>query len=265
MRYLHILALHFEHILEHRARSFVWFLVSLFNPLLFILFWSGAFQNRRDLGSGWTFSYLTSYYFLLTIASAFLTAHVEEDIAEFDIAQGELVKYIMRPFSYYWSKFCEEIHYRVLQGMYGVIVLIIFFIAFGSFVKFSHDPLIILLSTGVVIQALFLFFTFKMIIGLTAFWMVEVRGLFQVMEATLAIFAGYIMPIELFSHSLSNIAYLMPFSYMIYFPVVAFLGRLNASELIKVLLIQLAWLIFFIVVYKIIWKKGLLKFSGVGQ
>ncbi len=265
MRFFNILVLHFEHILEHRARSFVWFLVSLFNPLLFILFWSGAFQNRKELGSGWSFSFLTSYYFLLTIAGSFLMAHVEEDIVEYDIGQGELVKYLVKPFSYYWFKFCEEIHYRILQGFYGIVLFLIFYLFFGSFVRLAQTPIVLILATSIVILAMFLAFTFKMILGLTAIWMTEVRALFQITEAVLAIFAGYIMPLELFSHSLATVAYVLPFSYMIYFPVVAFLGKLTALELIKVLAMQLVWLAILIMIYKIMWKRGLLKFTGVGQ
>jgi ABC-type uncharacterized transport system permease subunit len=64
MRSLNIMLLHFEHIAEHRVRSFVWLLVSLFNPLLFTLFWLGSFQGRSEIVSGWTMSSVTSYYFL---------------------------------------------------------------------------------------------------------------------------------------------------------------------------------------------------------
>src|SRR3989338_3301247 len=177
MRYVKILLLHFENVLEHRMRSLVWFLVSLLNPLLYILFWRGAFQGRSEIGPGRTFSSLTSYYFLLTVASAVLTVHIEEDVAAYDIQEGKLVSYLLKPFSYYWFKFFDEINYRILQGSYGLLALVILQLFFGQFIILTNNVVIIILSLVIIFLAYILSFTFKMIIGILAFWMTEIFGI----------------------------------------------------------------------------------------
>lgn len=113
-----------EHVLEFRSRSFVWFLVSLFNPLLMLLFWRGALQSNNV---GITLPAVTSYYFLLTVAGALLTSHVEEGVANIDIQEGKLSQYLIRPFSFFWLKFFEEFPYRFIQGLYAIAVCAIFF------------------------------------------------------------------------------------------------------------------------------------------
>lgn len=261
MRYLRIFLLHCEHIFEHRARSFVWFLISLFNPLLYILFWRGAI----NASVGWTMSSMISYYFLLTVASAFLMAHIEDDVAHYDIQEGNLVKYLIKPFSYFWLKFFEEIHYRLLQGAYGVVVFSLFYFLFGQLVVLASDPLIVLLSVMVVILAYFLSFVFKMIIGLMAFWLTEVHGLFQLVEMILVIFAGYVIPVELLASPLDKVSLLLPFAYMIYFPVVSFQGKLQLNQILAVILTQLTWLLLLYFLYRLVWRKGMKKFTAVGQ
>src|SRR3989344_4548029 len=167
IEHLKIILLHFEHIIEHRARSFVWFLLALINPLILILFWRGA--SQENIASQISLPELTAYYFFLIFGVTFLMAHIEEDVAYYDIKQGNLVRYLLRPISYYWIKFYEELPYRVLQGFYGLIILAILFSFFGNFASLILTPLILILSVLIAIFAYFISFTFKMIVGLLAF------------------------------------------------------------------------------------------------
>ena len=265
MRYFRIMLLHFQHIFEHRSRSFVWFLVSLFSPLLFILFWSGAFQGRSEIAPSWTFSRMTSYYFLLTIVGATLMAHIEDDVSRYDIREGGLVKYLMKPFSYYWMKFFEEIHYRLLQGFYAIIIFSIFTLFLGEFVVITDNFVIFMLSLVVAVMAYFLSFTFKMIIGLVAFWTTDIMGIYHLTDIILLIFAGYIVPIELLSSPIATIAHALPFAYMIYYPVIAFQGRFGISDLFSVIFMQMIWLSVIFLIYRLMWKRGIRRFTGIGQ
>lgn len=263
MGHLKILLLHFEHIIEHRARSFVWFLLALINPLILILFWRGA--NQEGISTQITLPELTTYYFFLIFAVTFLMSHVEEEVAYYDIKQGNLVRYLLRPISYYWIKFYEEIPYRVLQGFYGIIAIIILFIFFGRLVSFTLTPPILILSIVIAILAYFIAFTFKMIVGLLAFWFIEIGGLFNMIEVIIVVFAGFILPISLMSETLKNLANILPFSYIVYFPIYSFLGKFKEPQLLGIILTQFLWLIILLAVYKIMWNKGIKKFTGVGQ
>ena len=265
MRYTRIFFLHMQSIFEHRSRSLVWFLISLANPLLLLLFWKGTTSGANTIFGNWSFSAISSYYFLLIIASAFLTSHIEEDIAKFDIQLGVLSKYLLRPFSYLWMKFFEEIPYRILQGFYGVIVCILFLFLFGNLFVFTNDSFVVFQSLIIIVFAYFLSFIFKMIIGLLAFWLIETGGFYQLVEMILLIFAGYLMPLSLLPAQLMHIAYALPFSYMIYFPIVALEGKLTYGELVHVIGMQALWLLGFIVMYKIILNMGLRKFTALGQ
>ncbi|MCX6731284.1 MAG: hypothetical protein NTZ55_05540, partial [Candidatus Roizmanbacteria bacterium] len=59
----------------------------------------------------------------MTIGGLFLTSHVEQEVAEMDIKQGELVNYLTKPISYYWINFIGELPYRVLQAFYAAILI----------------------------------------------------------------------------------------------------------------------------------------------
>lgn len=262
MRYFRILALHMEHILEHRSRSFVYFISSVFNPLLMLLFWRGALNGTEH---GVTLSSITSYYFLLVIAGSLLTSHIEEGVAEIDIQEGKLSQYIIRPYSYYALKTCEELPYRILQGGYGLLTCLIFVFMFGNFLVIENNPLDIFLAVIIAVLAFFMSFTYKMIIGFVAFWTTDTGGFFQLMEITTIIFAGYLMPFELMPSYIAKISFSMPFSYMIYFPVTAFQGKYNATALTNIIGVQIVWLLLLYALYRWMWKSGMKKFTAIGQ
>ena len=265
MRILRIVALHFQQALQYRSRSFLWFLLALLNPAIYLLFWRAAINSGHIIGTKVVFNDIASYYLLVVIAGALLIAHVEEDVAMVDIKQGELVKYLLKPFSYFWMKFIEEIPYRVIQGTYGWIGLLIMLLIFGNILKVVHDPLQIVYAICISIAAFFLSFVFKMIIGITTFWIDDFSGLQQLMFVLISLFAGFIQPLEYFHPVLRSIALATPFPYMIYYPVVAWTGVLPVSQALNVLLIQLAIISVFAYIYAVLWKKGVKEFTGVGQ
>ncbi|MBI2033045.1 MAG: ABC-2 family transporter protein [Candidatus Levybacteria bacterium] len=263
MKFIQIFLLHSQHVLQERARAFVWFLVPLIESGILLLFWIGAIHTNSI--QGLSVSTITTYYLFQVILSVILTSHIEEDVAREDIREGKLSQYLIRPISYFWIKFFEEVPYRLLQGFYGLLAVFILSLFIGKFYESVSDPMSVFLSFVIATTAYFLFFTYKMIIGILAFWMVDIGGFFQFQEMILALFAGYMIPLFLFPPALQNFSYLLPFPYMIYFPIISFQGKLVFSELIHVFLMQLFWLGIFLGLYIFLWKKGIRKYSAIGQ
>lgn len=263
MKYARIFLLHCQHVLQQRSRSFVWFLVIVFDVSLLLLFWIGALKENKI--EGLTIPSITSYYLIGIVLGVLLTSHVEEDVAWEDIREGKLTQYLLRPISYYWKKFFEETPHHVLQGAYAVGLLALFIFFFGRFFLVSTDIGILGLSMVILVIAYFLFFTYKMIIGIIAFWIVETNGFFEFQEMFVTILAGFIMPLSLLPPNIANIIYLTPFPYMIYFPIISFQGKLNYQELLGVIVVQIVWLVILLIIYSLLWRKGLKKFSAVGQ
>lgn len=265
MRYLKILLLHFEHVFEQRLRSFIWFIVTFVNPLVMIFFWRGALSENKEIIPGWTITTMTSYYLVVAVASAFFVSHIEEDISEYDIQQGELIRYLVKPFPYYWIKLFEEMPYRILQGAYGVIVLILIPVFFGKFISVTHDPLTIFMAVVISVLAVFISNILKQTIGLLALWVTEIWGLFDVLEVVHLVFAGVVMPVILLPPFIKTIANILPFAYIIYYPVAAFIGQLTYVDLLRVISIQCLWLATMVFVYTKVWAAGIKKFTAIGQ
>jgi len=263
MKYLKIIFLHFEHVFENRLRSFIWFLIPLMNNLLLIVFWKGSVIEGKNFQ--WTMSSITSYYFIMTIVGSMLSSHIEEDVSEYDIQEGDLVRYLTRPFSYYLAKFIEELPYRLLQGSYGIILFVLFIVFFHPVIALNTNLtqlpfLLIILAFGFAIS-----FTLKMILGLTTFWFKENGGLFELYTILNIVLSGGIVPLDLAPPILRNISYFLPFSYTGYFPIIAIQGKLDTIEILKVISIQSFWFAGLLILSRLIWNRGIKIFTAVGQ
>lgn len=259
-----IIALHFQQIFHHRLRSFVWFLIPLMNTLTLILFWSGALKNT-SLSANWNMTSVTTYYFLLTIAGAMLTSHIEDDVAQIDIQQGELVRYLIRPFPYFWIKFIEELPYRILQGSYGILLLVFFVTFLKLSIMITSQPAVILLTMIMAIFAFSISFLIKMNMGLSAFWFTERHGFFEAVTIVSIIFSGGIVPIHLLPPLVQKISYALPFAYVAYYPIISLQGQLAITQIFYILSIQLLWIGILFVLNRLLWFRGINKFTALGQ
>ncbi len=257
MRYLKIFLLQFQQAFIYRSRMAVWFLISFLNPMISLMFWRGA--NVVGLSN------LTSYYLLLTIASALLMSHTEEEIALNHIQKGELVKFLLKPFPFVIQNLFGELPWRIIQGGFGLAIFIGISLLFH--LQFSIDwniswwiPVFLTGIFGYLIAYLF-----KIILAFSAFWLVEYRGLQQLSDVVVIIFTGIVMPIYLFPQILQKITYWLPFPYMIYFPVLVWQKQIIGTDLLLLFGKQILWIIVLFIIYKFLWQKGIRKFTGVGQ
>lgn len=264
MKFLRIFLLSFQLASESRGRSIIWLLVPLINVFVLFTYWNWALGANKASAPGWDISELAVYYIFLLIATALLVSHIEEDVSEKDIKLGRLANYISKPFSYYWLKFLEEIPYRLLQGFFGIVILFFLLGFFPNLIKINFSPLETILSILILCFAFLISFSFKMILGLSSFWITDSSGLRNAVEIISVIFAGFIMPLSLMPDLVSKIANFLPFSYIIYYPVIAFQNKLSVFQILQVLGVQIFWLFFFYLLYRFIFTKGIKKFTGVG-
>ncbi len=86
-------------------------------------------------------------------------------------------------------------------------------------------------------------FAWRFAMSLSAFWLLEVRGLVQLMGLVFMFFAGFILPLPFFPPALRDVANVLPFAAVVELPVEVFLSKHRAlPDLLGVVAHQAAWL-----------------------
>ena len=77
----------------------------------------------------------------------------------------------------------------------------------------------------------------------------------MIKDAVLLFLTGQLIPLSFFPDVVQKVFSYLPFSSMTYTPVMIYLGKYQGMELLKVLLIQLAWVVLLYLFGSLIWKK----------
>jgi ABC-2 type transport system permease protein len=107
-------------------------------------------------------------------------------------------------------------------------------------------------------------FLLEWTLALAAFWTTRVNAINQVYFLLMLFLAGQLAPLTLFPHWLQIVADILPFRWMLGFPVELLLGRLTPVQALVGLGAQTAWVIVSLVLVRVIWRAGLRVYSAVG-
>lgn len=252
-----------QDVIEYRSTAFVWLLVSFINPLLYLFFWKGAISNSHP--SGFTsLESVFSYYFLYLILGGFLLTHIDHEVAYWDIKEGGLIRYILKPFPYITSKFIMELTWRVMMGGLALIATLVLTFFFGHLFSISLTPLQIGFVVVACVLGLMISFLFKMIVGLSALWIVDFGGVEQLVFVITILFSGFVVPLDMFPSFLRVLASYIPIPYMVYYPIRLVQGLYTIDQSILIIATQVAWLLALFLCYNVVWKRGVKRFTGVG-
>jgi ABC-2 type transport system permease protein len=107
-------------------------------------------------------------------------------------------------------------------------------------------------------------FLLEWTLALAAFWTTRVNAINQVYFILMLFLAGQIAPLTLFPHWIQILADILPFQWMLGFPVELVLGRLTQIQALEGLAAQVVWVIISLVLVRLVWRAGVRVYSAVG-
>jgi ABC-2 type transport system permease protein len=262
-KHLRIFLLHTQYIMQYRLRSFVWMLVGFLSVATLLIFWNA---NLASNPTSYTvkFDEILSYFLLMLVFGNVIISHSEGEIAQVDIYKGELSKYLLKPIPYIVLKFYGEIVWRLIEGVWSSLI-VIGLLFFGVKLHLTAEPVIFAIALGSALIGLALSYICTVILGLSAIWLTSTKGLFELYEMLLLLFAGYMMPLSQMSEGFGLFARHTPFAAMVYTPVTIISGNYVVGEALRMVGVQIIWLGLFYLLYRIMWLRGIKIFTGAGQ
>lgn len=248
--------------LQYRMRVFINIGVGFIPVFIQIFLWLAIYNSVgfKEIDN-FSFKDMVGYLVLALIINNYLNSGSADRMVGQDIKEGTLSKFLLKPinnFGYYLSStMSQSIFYLVCLFMPVLI---------GMFCVFYKDrsPIVILLSLITLFLAYLLNFMFNYIVGLLTFWMTNVSSIFYMKDMIIGFISGKILPLSLFPAGFLAVSKYLPFEYMVYFPINAFLNG-DLISISKGLAMQCGWLVILGLIAFILWKLGIKKYSSVGN
>src|SRR5947199_5734375 len=102
------------------------------------------------------------------------------------------------------------------------------------------------------------------ILAMAAFWTTRLSAINAMYFAVMLFLSGQMTPLALLPAPIQTLAMLLPFRWVIAFPIELFLGRLTPHEVGVGIAIQAAWLCCMVVLLMCVWRLGIRRYSAVG-
>jgi ABC-2 type transport system permease protein len=101
-------------------------------------------------------------------------------------------------------------------------------------------------------------------LALLAFWAARADGLLALQDSLVFLLGGQVAPTILLPGLMQTAAVVLPFRYMVGFPVEVLTGQLRGSELWLGFALQTGWLLAALILFAVLWRLGVKHYEAVG-
>lgn len=205
-----------------------------------------------------------TYYFYNGIVQSILMTHPENQLSR-SISRGDLSMDLLRPLSVFRKYLLYEITYKFNRLIFTIpsMILMYFLVTKIFSVKISfYFSIMTMIILGL---SLFLNFLIKFIFGSLAFWTTRVGWIISINDFVVVFLSGLIFPLEILPNWLHKIALWSPFSYYNYIPAKMLMNAFDKTQIYRFLGIEVLWIIFFYIIYKFVWHRGLKVYAAFGK
>jgi ABC-2 type transport system permease protein len=208
---------------------------------------------------------MVAYYLLSMLARAFSSMPgLASNIAK-QVREGEIKKFITQPIDMLSFTLISRMAHKI--AYYTVATLpfaLVFFLCREYFTAGWPSAEVMVAFVLSLLMAFLLGFLMDACIGLVGFWFLEVSSLLFVYMLLNFFLSGHMFPLDLLPEPWRTIVNFMPLKYLAYFPAAVFLGKVDPSRLWLEIGIEAAWLGFFVVLARVLYARGLKRYSGFG-
>ena len=134
----------------------------------------------------------------------------------------------------------------------------------SSILPFPRQPWAIALFFPALLLAFAVRFLLEWTLALSAFWTTRVGAVNQIYFVLMLFLSGQFAPLTLFPFPVQIMANILPFRWLISYPIDLMTGRLTLNEALIGLGAQAAWLIVSYILFRIVWRAGVKIYSAVG-
>jgi ABC-2 type transport system permease protein len=245
--------------MQYRSFFFVLAFGWMIPPLIYMFVWSTAALENPI--SGLTRGDFIAYYLVLILVNQITYSQTNWTVGD-SIRDGSLSHLLMRPMPPIFHTLASEIAGKVVYMVFVLPVVGLLALILHPSLTLTLDKSLLFLLSLCLAWALRFFWGYWL--ALLAFWAARANALLALQDALIFLLGGLVAPYALLPSPLQVLSTWLPFRYMTGFPVELLTAHLSPAELASGLTIQVGWLVVALLLYSIIWRRGLKHFSAVG-
>ncbi len=219
--------------------------------------------NESSGSTFYNIDYMSGYVLISSIIGVFIAFDMNYiPIIESKVRMGTISDELTKPISFLAFNFFEYLGKCLFKFLFNAIPLCLFFIIYNVKIAINYSFIGYFLLA--LTFSIFIFFLINVICGMLSFWFVSIGNLHIIIDSSITLFSGAIIPLWLVPTNMQFFFEVLPFKYLFYYPITIFLGLLDRNQIYDVYLRQLLWAVLLFIIARIIYYFGIKKVQIFG-
>ena len=261
--YLRVAKNTWEETVAYRLNFVMWRVRTVLQILTLYFLWL-SIMPKEGVFFGYTQTLMLTYILGTSLFSSIILSTRSHEIGE-QINKGDLSNFLIRPINYFFYWFARDLGDKAVNILFATVELTILFFILRPPILIQTDFVFIIFTLISAIFALILYFLFNVLLGFLGFWSPETWAPRFIFMTVISFFAGGLFPLDILPKQIFSIFQLLPFSYLLYFPLKLYLGKLSLIEMYAGIFISIFWILALYWMTKLIWMKGLRLYTAQGR
>ena len=245
--------------MQHRGFFFLLAFGWMIPPLIYLFVWSTA-AGGETIG-GFTRDEFVAYYLVLILVNQLTYPQTNWTVGDV-IREGRMSTLLLRPMSPLYDTFSTEVAGKVVCMAFVVPVAAVLALVLRPELHVAPRDGLAFVPALALAWALRFFWGYWL--ALLAFWATRADALLAVQDSLIFLLAGQVAPTPLLPGMIRTAATVLPFRYMVGFPVEVLTGQLDSARLLTGFALQAGWLAIALALFTTVWRKGLRRYTAVG-
>ena len=251
----------FASMVQYRASLVIWMISHVLEPLIYLIVWSTVSYTGGGSVGNYTTRQFAAYFIILMLVNHVTYTWIMYEF-EYRVREGTFSVALLKPVHPIHSDIADNISSKLITLPLMILVAVGLSIIFHPLLAPPWWAL--LAAIPALVFAFALRFLLEWTLAQSAFWTTRVGAINQIYFVLVLFLSGQIAPLTLFPASVQTLAAILPFRWMIGYPVELLLGRLSPAEYLTGLGAQLIWLEMAYILLRYVWRAGVKEYSAVG-
>src|SRR5262245_50331447 len=247
---------------QYRVAQYLYMIGMLAEPIIYLVVWSTIAREQGGTVDGLTPQDFAAYYIVWTLVRQMNIVFTPYGW-EWRIREGQLAGQLLKP--------VHPLHYDIagLAGWKVVTIVLWLPIAVVLTVIFKpnlHPTGLEVAVFSVAIWGAYLIRTMNLwALGLMSLWTTRVGAVFETYFVAELLFSGRLVPLQLMPSWVQTAADWLPFKWTFGYPIDTLVADLPTSQLLGGLAMQALWTLIGLGIVMLVWRRGIRRFTSVGN
>ena len=252
--------------MAYRSNFLAWFLGSIVYCLVMYYIWLAVFNSSGEgMINGFTMRDMTVFLFITAMTNFLTDSDGSYDVGE-EVRDGNIAMRLIKPVGFHSTFLFTEIGWKLLIfGMiFAPVVIGVEIYKFNAYGGFAFNIASFALYIFSMTMSYLFSFYMNVCFGFMTFFLKNLWGFNIIKSSILRFLSGGVLPLAFMPGALRQVLEWLPFASLCYTPVMIYMGMYSPAETALRLAVQVAWVIVFYIISKLILSTALRHVSVQG-